>query len=137
MPRVKIIVYSIDDKPYKIQNLLLNQNVNAFVAKSRDSHNELVKAINLIYSSESTYISPDVLSAMNKMESNDLDDEDIEILRLLSQGHTQASISTLLKQCGYTSSTSAIEKRLNRLKSSFKASNTLHLIVIAKDLGII
>ena len=138
LPQVKIIIYSIDDRPYKIQSLLLNHNVNAFVAKSRDSYNELIKAINLIYTSDATYISPEVLSAMNKMESNDLEDEDIEILRLLSQGHTQASISNLFKQAAiYTGSTSSIEKRLNKLKASFKASNTLHLIVIAKDLGII
>lgn len=138
LPGVKIIVYSIDDKPHKIQNLLLKQRVNAFIAKGRDSHAEFLKAIKLITTSDATFISPDVLTAINTMEANDLDDEDIQILKLLAQGHTQASISALFKQSAmHTGSTSAIEKRLNRLKTSFKASNTLHLVVIAKDLGII
>lgn len=137
LPHAKIIIYSIDDRPYKIQSLLHKYNVNAFVAKGRDSHAELIKAIKLIYTSEATYISANLQSAMS-MKNTDLDDEDIEILRLLSQGHTQASVSNLLRQAeAQMGSTSAIEKRLNRLKISFKASNTLHLIVIAKDLGII
>jgi transcriptional regulator len=57
---------------------------------------------------------------------------------MLEQGHHQSEISKIFKkQSTSPSSTSTIEKRINNLKTYFKAKNTINLVAKAKDLGII
>ncbi len=137
-PDLNIIVYSIDDKPYKIMSLFNEQNINAFVAKSRESATELIEAIETIADNAGIYISPSLSHIARDMTVLEIDEHDVLLLRHLSQGLTQPEISTILKVAGKTSSsTSSIEKRINKLKIYFKANNTIHLVSIAKDMGLI
>jgi DNA-binding NarL/FixJ family response regulator len=137
-PDLKIVVYSIDDKPYKIKSLFDEHSIQAFVAKGRESATELIEAIETISTGNDIYISPQLSHIARDMAVLEIDEHDILLLEYLSKGLTQPEISGLLKTAGKTSaSTSSIEKRINKLKIYFKAHNTIHLIAIVKDMGLI
>ncbi|WP_443632366.1 hypothetical protein ABXT64_07785 [Candidatus Marifrigoribacter sp. Uisw_064] len=60
------------------------------------------------------------------------------IIKLLSNGLSQEDISFQFKNNQTSpSSLSSIEKRLNKLKIQFKAINSIHLVSIVKDVGLI
>ena len=135
---IKIIVFSIEDRKFTIQNLFNNHRINGYVLKSRNGARELKKAVQECYETDSKYISPElngVLSSKNVIEINDFD---IFIIQCLSEGSLQEAISIELKKQGKSpSSISAIEKRIKLLKENFNAKNPTHLVSLAKDLGLI
>ncbi|MBK0371234.1 response regulator transcription factor [Flavobacterium agrisoli] len=137
-PELKIIAYSVEDKPYRIQSLFENANLNAFVIKGRNSIEELKKAIQVLATSDSTYISPEVAHVLREQHSFEIDDYDVMILKQLSLGIAQDEMGASFKNMGITpNSKSTLEKRIAKLKDFFKANNTTHLISIAKDMGVI
>jgi len=137
-PDLKIIVYSVDDKPFRIKKLFDDYKINGFVAKGRDSSTEIVEALDIVHDTDTIYISPQLSHIARDRAILEIDEDDIVLLRYLANGLTQPEISELLRSAGKSSSsTSSIEKRINKLKIYFKANNTIHLISIAKDMGII
>lgn len=62
---------------------------------------------------------------------------DLQLLKLLSDGYTQFEIVKEFDKIGYLTSNSFIEKRINKLKIYFNALNTIHLISLVKDRGLI
>ena len=135
-PNIKIIAYSVEDKSYRIKSLF--DNVDAFVSKGLNSIEDLKKAIHLLYSSDETFISPEVASALQEKNNFEIDDLDINILKQLSAGTPQDDISNTLKELNFkTISKSTIEKRIAKLKDFFKANNNVHLVSLTKDMGII
>jgi DNA-binding NarL/FixJ family response regulator len=136
-PSLKIIVYSIEDRLQKVRHLMENERIDAYVCKGRRGLIELAKAIHEVYNN-STYLSPQVQQALSQKADLEIDDYDIELLKQLSNGLSQEEISHLFKgQHISPSSLSSIEKRLNKLRIQFKANNAIHLVSIAKDLGLI
>jgi DNA-binding NarL/FixJ family response regulator len=137
-PNIKIIAYSVEDKSYRIKSLFENAGVDAFVSKGLNSIEDLKKAINLLYNSDETFISPEVASVLQEKNNFEIDDLDIQILKQLSIGTPQDTIPETLKELNFkTISKSTIEKRIAKLKDFFKANNTIHLVSITKDIGII
>jgi DNA-binding NarL/FixJ family response regulator len=137
-PNIKIIAYSVEDKSFRIKSLFKNAGVNAFVLKGLNSIEELKKAINLISTSDEKYISPEVASALLEKNNFEIDDLDIQILKHLSIGTPQDNITETFQELGIKpNSKSTIEKRISKLKDFFKANNTVHLVSITKDMGII
>lgn len=137
-PDIKIIVYSIEDRPYKIKSLFDTYYINAYVTKNRDSTFKLLEAMETIYDSDEHYISPQVAFSLKDDTLFEIEDYDIELIKNLSYGLTQDEISIAFRKLGKSpSSTSSIEKRINKLKIFFKAKNTIHLVAISKDMGII
>ncbi|HEX8016633.1 MAG TPA: response regulator [Flavobacterium sp.] len=137
-PDIKIIAYSVEDKSFRIKSLFDNAGIDAFVLKGLNSIEELKKAISIITSSDQKFISPEVASAMQEKNNNEIDDVDIQILKHLSAGTSQDEIIEIFKNSDIKpNSKSAIEKRLSKLKDFFKANNTVHLVSITKDMGII
>ncbi|MBP1221653.1 response regulator [Flavobacterium sp. 1355] len=137
-PNIKIIAYSVEDKSYRIKSLFENAGVDAFVLKGLNSIEDLKKAINLLYNSDETFISPEVASVLQEKNNFEIDDLDIQILKQLSIGTPQDTIPETLKELNFkTISKSTIEKRIAKLKDFFKANNTIHLVSITKDIGII
>lgn len=135
-PNIKIIAYSVEDKSYRIKSLF--DNVDAFVSKGLNSIEDLKKAIHLLYSSDETFISQEVASALQEKNNFEIDDLDIDILKQLSIGTPQDDISDTFKELNIKpNSKSTIEKRIAKLKDFFKANNTTHLVSITKDMGII
>lgn len=137
-PNIKIIVFSIEDKPYRIKSLFVEHGINGFVMKGRNSIPELKNAIEKVFTTEEKYISPNIEHVFQDRTVSEIDDYDLEIIKYLSLGLTQDEIETKFKELNISpSSKSAIEKRIGKLKISFKANNNVHLIAIAKDLGLI
>lgn len=137
-PNIKIIAYSIEDKSYRIKSLFDNADIDGFVLKGRNSIEDLKKAIHITSTSDQKFISPDIASALQEKNNFEIDDLDIQILKHLSSGTPQDDIIKIFKDLGIKpNSKSAMEKRLSKLKDFFKANNTVQLVFIAKDMGII
>jgi len=131
-PDIKVIVYSIETKPYVIRTLLEEMDCNAYINKSRESIRELKQAIRSIYTSDEKFVSPELKYGKADSELDEIDEQDIQIIRLLSKGFDQGEIADDMHY-----SRSSIEKRINRLKTSLKAKNNPHLVSISKDMGLI
>ncbi|QVY65655.1 response regulator [Polaribacter sp. Q13] len=137
-PKLKIIVFSVEDKSYRIQNLYKNLKIQAYIWKNRNGLKELKKAIDFVSSSDQFYISPELNTTIHPKKTIEITDVDIFLIDFLSKGLLQEAISKKLKEKGIKpSSISAIEKRLKLLKEHFNANNPAHLVAIAKDLGLI
>lgn len=136
-PSLKIIVYSVDNRPEKIRGLLDEAKVNGYVTKGRRGLRELEDAIIMVHE-DSTYLSPELGNMLRTKAAVEIIDYDIELLRMLADGYSQDHISNHLKGKKIKpSSLSALEKRLNILRQHFGAKNVVHLISIVKDLGLI
>lgn len=137
-PDIKIIAFSVEDKSYRIKSLFDNSGIDAFVLKGLNSIEELKKAIHIISDSDQKFISPEVASALQEKNNFEIDDLDIQILKHLSLGTPQDDITNTFQKSGIKpNSKSTIEKRISKLKDFFKANNTVHLVSITKDMGII
>lgn len=136
-PELKIIVYSIEDKGFKIKSLLEQYKVNAYVHKGRNSIAQLKEAINQIYLDDTIYLSPNLRHVLRDHSTREIDDFDVALIKQLAIGITQDELEHRFKELGITpNSKSTIEKRISKLKDYFRANNTVHLIAIAKDMGI-
>jgi DNA-binding NarL/FixJ family response regulator len=137
-PDIKIVVFSIEDKSFRIKSLFNNLGINAYVSKGRDSIPELKKAVQGIFNGDTKIISPELSNVLLTKTLVEIEMYDIEILKLLSLGYTLDEISSSFKTKGIIpNGSSSIEKRINKLKTYFKASNNTHLMAITKDLGLI
>ncbi len=135
-PEVSVIVYSMDTRLQRVRNLM-NNNVGAYVCKDRKGSQELAQAIKEVYNKKQ-FLSPQVKNALSPKSNLEINDTDIEIIKQLSYGLSQKEISSYLKHHNYSpSSLSAVEKQLTKLKDMFKANNSIHLVALVKDLGLI
>lgn len=137
-PSIKIIVFSVEDKSYKIKSLFENSGINAYILKGRNSIPELKKAMEHIYNHDDLFLSAELRHILQKKLQMEIESYDIKLLAMLCKGLPQEDIAQEFKNSGITpSSISAIEKRISKLKIYFKANNNIHLIAIAKDLGVV
>lgn len=137
-PNIKILVFSIEDKTHRVKSLIENEGINGYVLKGRNSLNELKKAILNIYQNDSVYLCPELNHVLQNKSLLEIETYDIELLKSLSKGFTLDEIAKFFSENGIIPhGTSSIEKRINKLKIFFKANNNVHLIAIAKDLGIV
>tara|TARA_R110002049_G_scaffold993_11_gene7242 strand:+ start:26633 stop:27298 length:666 start_codon:yes stop_codon:yes gene_type:complete len=134
---IQIIVHSMDDRLQKVRSLVQKLNIDAFVCKGRNGASELQQAIACI-AHKKRFLSPQVANALNAKIEMEIDDYDIELIKQLSLGFSQADISNEFQKSNITPhSLSSIEKKINKLKDLFKANNAVHLVAIMKDLGLI
>lgn len=136
-PYLKFIVYSVEDKIQTVRKLMDIYGVNAYVCKGRRGLKELQSAIIATYANNK-FLSPQVSEALHNSNSLQIDAYDLDLLKFLASGHTQEQIAEKLKNEEISpSSLSSIEKKINRMKSHFNATNSTHLIAVVKDLGLI
>ncbi|MCZ4317395.1 response regulator [Aequorivita viscosa] len=136
-PNIKIITYSIEDRQQKVRTVMLDCMSNAFVCKGRNGLKELDEAIAAVLQNK-TYLSPQIGNALRETSTSEIEDYDIEIMKLLANGQSQEEISLDFKGKNIKpNSLSAIEKKIVKLRNQFNAKNTTHLISTAKDLGLI
>lgn len=136
-PNLKIVVYSVEEKDYRIKSLFEMFKIDAYVLKGRESIYQLKIAIKTV-AGHKNYISPEIQHVLQNKTGTQIDDFDIKIIKHLSYGITQDDMEYVFKEKGIKpNSKSTIEKRLGKLKIIFKANNPAHLVAIAKDLGII
>ncbi len=137
-PNIKTIVFSIEDKSFRIKSLFNDLGINAFVAKGRNSIPELKKAIQSVFNNDSKILSPELSHALRDKSLIEIETYDILLLKSLSKGLILDEIALDFKNSGVIpNGSSSIEKRINKLKIFFKANNNVHLIAIAKDLGLV
>lgn len=138
-PEIKTIIFSIEDKSFKINSLFDNQKINAYVVKGRNSINDIKTAVLETYKNNTRILLPENQKhSLNKKAIIEIEAYDIKLLQLLSKGYIISEITTEFKKLEiHPNSNSSIEKRINKLKTYFKANNNVHLIAITKDLGLI
>lgn len=136
-PGTKVIVYSIEDRLERVRYFLNDLKLDGYVCKGRQGLKDLEESIPKVFKGH-IYIPPTLRFQFNNPSSLELTDTDILILKLLSEGNSQDQISKKLRAKNITpSSLSSIEKRLSILKNNFGAANSINLIAIVKDLGLI
>ncbi|WP_299677183.1 response regulator [uncultured Dokdonia sp.] len=134
---IKIIVYSIENKPSKIKLLFSKYLINGYICKDGNDSQELINSINAIYEND-IYISSHLGDIFNKKNSFELDDYQKLLLRKLADGYTQKQIQKKFQEQNITPySISIIEKKLEKLRDVFDAKSTTHLITIVNDFGLI
>ncbi|WP_224485431.1 DNA-binding response regulator [Robertkochia aurantiaca] len=133
----KVVMYSIEDRPVRIRSFYNDLQINGYVMKGRNSSQLMKEAVQSVLNGDTYY--PDGIS--EKIHGDDMmeiEDYDILLLEQLALGYSQDEISEKFKGEGIKpASLSSIEKRLNKLKIYLKAKNTIHLVAIAKDMGLI
>ncbi|RTY79163.1 response regulator transcription factor [Flavobacterium sp. LS1P28] len=137
-PNIKIIVFSIEDRAHRVKLLFDELNIDGYVIKGRNTIYDLKRAIQKTYNDEKENISPELLYLLQDRATSEIDNYDVQLIKYLSIGISQENIELEFKKEGIgPNSKSSIEKHINKLKIYFKANNTVHLVAIAKDLGII
>ncbi|MFV8333154.1 response regulator transcription factor [Flavobacterium sp. GSP14] len=137
-PNIKIIVFSIEDRAHRIKLLFDALHINGYVIKGRNTLYDLKRAIQKTYNNEKENISPELSYLLQDKTTSEIDNYDVQLIKYLSIGISQENIESEFKKEGISpNSKSSIEKHINKLKIYFKANNTVHLVAIAKDLGII
>jgi DNA-binding NarL/FixJ family response regulator len=137
-PELKKIVFSIEDKSYRIKSLFNDLGINAYISKGRNSMIELRKTIEGTYKSDEKILSSDLSFSFNDKSIIEIESYDISIMKLLAKGYILEEISNEFKSSSITpNGMSSIEKRINKLKIYFKANNNVHLIALAKDFGLV
>lgn len=136
-PSLKVIIFSIEDRPSKIKQIISSHSIDSFIPKGRNAMKELKKAI--IQTAEGKSYFPHELQIHLKKENIlILENYDKEILKRIATGDTKDDVSAVLKSKAISpSSVSSIEKRLQKLYLSFNARNTTHLIAIVQKAGLI
>jgi two-component system capsular synthesis response regulator RcsB len=135
-PDLKVIVFSVENRAHPVKHLLEKLSIDGYVLKGRNNISELRRAIFETYQGQ-RYISREIAPLL-KQSLDEIDDFDLKILKHLSKGSTQQEISVTFRLSNITpNSVSSIEKRINRLKMLLGANNNVHLISIAKDLGLV
>lgn len=135
-PKLKTIIYSIEDRPFKLKEFITDLKVDGYVLKGRNSSREMVEAIKEV-AAGTLYVSQDIMQSIHTSPTLEIDDFDLELLKELADGFSQQEISKHFQTRGITpASLSSIEKRINRLKDYFMARNTTHLVALAKDMGL-
>lgn len=134
---LKTIVFSVEDKASRIQNLCNVLKVDAYVWKHINGEKELKKAVRTVFDG-GFFISPKLKHALNIQDTFEITDYDVFLLECLSKGLEQKDLPSKLKTEKITpSSISSVEKRLKLLKENFSANNPTQLIAISKDFGLI
>jgi DNA-binding NarL/FixJ family response regulator len=137
-PDIKTVVFSIEDKSFRIKSLFNDIGINAFVSKGRNSIPELKKAIQGVFNNDTKILSQELSYVLRDKSLIEIETYDISLLKSLSRGLILDEIALDFKNSGIIpNGSSSIEKRINKLKIFFKANNNVHLIAIAKDLGLV
>lgn len=136
-PDLKVIVFSIEDKPYRIQHLCKELSVDAYVWKSIHGQKDLKRAIKAV-NENNFFITPKLANSLRTIETFEITEYDVSLLKYLADGMDQREISKEFKDKKMKpSSVSSVEKRLKILKENFNANNPTQLVAITKDFGLI
>jgi len=99
----------------------------------------LLKELNgQTYFKDEKFVPGELYPILNNKSFIDVQPYDIAVLDALSKGLLLNEIASEFKSSGIIpNGCSSIEKRINKLRIYFGANNSVHLIAIAKDLGLI
>lgn len=136
-PELKVIVFSAEGHPAKIQSYFKELKVNGYVQKGRMDAIELEKAVMAVAKGQ-TYMPAGIREKISPAHSHEFNNYDITILSLLAKGEKLQDIPALLVELGISpSGKSSMEKRLNHIKTVLDFKKNEQLIAFCKDMGII
>lgn len=136
-PSLKVIVFSVENRPAVVQSLVDKLQIDGYVRKGRRDAEMLREAIGVIYRG-GRYISPDIRQAIKEQNSHEFTTFDVTLVTLLYKGKSQKEISDYLQQNNISpSGLSSIEKRLNLMRTNLGFSKNTQLIAYCRDIGII
>ncbi len=118
LPQLRIIVFSVENKPATIESLFQVQEIDGYVRKSRHDQKELKLALESIKMNQ-RYFPRHLSQSAGKSNSYQFTEYDVEIITLLANG------------------ISSIEKRLNLMKMELGFTKNEQLVAFCKDMGII
>ena len=87
---LKIIVNSVEDRPFKVQTLSLEYQITGYVSKGRRSLNDLIEAVTTVFENKSFVYPQKDLSASNTVI--DLEELDLIIIKDLADGFSKREI---------------------------------------------
>ena len=136
--KCKIIVFTIEDKPLRVQTFFNKFGIDAYILKGRSDKRELMNALKALEQGEN-YVSEEIKEKIHsKRNMAKVEEIDLLIIRQLCEGKTQEEISFFLQQKDIKpNSVSTIEKRLKGLREDFSARTNIELVLIFKDLGLV
>ena len=82
-PELKTIVFSIEDKSYRIKHLFTSLGINGYVSKGRDSIPELKRTIEDLYNNKKYNPSAEVNQALRNKSLFEIEAYDISLLKSL------------------------------------------------------
>ncbi len=137
LPELKVLVFSVENKPAAIETLFQIQNIDGYVRKSRNDRKELKLAIESVNRNQ-RYFPRQLSQLINQTNTYQFTEFDIEIISLLASGVSQKNIpASLVEKKFRPSSLSSVEKRLNHIKMELGFNKNEQLIAFCKDMGII
>lgn len=136
-PRLKVLVFSAENKAGIVEKLYNELNVDGYVCKGRRDAQELRIALDTITKNR-RHFPVQLRQAIKQKNTYDFSDFDITIISLLSNGMLQKDIPAYLQQNQIRpSGLSSVEKRLNRMKEVLEFTKNEQLVAFCKDNGII
>lgn len=135
-PELKILVFSVENRPHFIQALFSDLGINGFVSKGLSDVDKLKEAIKAIW--KNGEYRPIELRQVNKQGGNFQPTEFDKVLLNLLQSHTQKNIPFTLKAMNVKPcSLSSVEKRISFLKERLGCPHTPQLLLLCKERGYI
>ncbi|EHQ25890.1 response regulator transcription factor [Mucilaginibacter paludis] len=135
-PDLKILVFSIENKPIVIERLFDELKINGYVGKGREDALELRQAVENIAKGR-RHIPAGLRHAVKQINAHDFSEIDLTIVRLISEGKSQKQISAYFTENAIKpSSLSTIEKRLALMREAYGFSNNEQLIVYCRETGL-
>lgn len=137
LPGMKVIVFSVENKPALIEELFQLQDIDGYVRKSRNDGKELKNALEALNRNQ-RYFPRQLSQLVQQKNTYDFTELDIAIINLLANGVSQKNIPGHLQQKGiHPSSLSTVEKKLNQMKAALDCAKNEQLVAFCKDMGII
>lgn len=130
-PEIMILVFSAESRPAVIDDLFKNYEVDGYVRKARHDVKELKLAFDAL-SKDGRYYPRALAQLVEKSNTYEFTEFDINIIRLLSQGYQQKEISGHLQK-----SLSTIEKKLKQIRDEFGFVKNEQLVLFCKEAGIL
>ncbi|SFW48128.1 response regulator [Chitinophaga sancti] len=136
-PDIRILVFSAENNPSKIEILFKEFKIDGYVRKARNDAKELKSAIESIAQNQ-TYFPRHLMQVVKQKNAHDFTQYDITIISLLAQGIRQNQIPEYLQQYQIKPyGLSSIEKRLKDIKDILGFSKNEQLVAYCKDIGVI
>lgn len=136
-PELKTLVYSIEDKTFRIKKLYNDFGLWGYVLKGRRSLEKLKVALQTL-AADKLYYDPELQAQLRDQGFVSLDAYEILLLQQLAAGSSLDEMEQYCRDQGVKPcSKSAIEKRLYRIRDAFEAKNLTHLVGLVKDRGVV
>lgn len=128
-PDIRVLVFSLENKPGVIKPLYNDLHIDGFVRKARHDVKELKLAFETI-SKRERYYSREIFQLIKQAKAYEFTELDVCIIRLLAEGSQQKEIADQLNK-----HVSTIEKALKKMRDQYGFSKNEQLVLACKNAG--